>query len=323
MVGINKVKKLQFVIYVLLLLMLSSTFIVGQDINESFDFETLNYTIDVDKNIFAVGEPIAINNTIKNSGSEVIGIEVFDTSILSFDYILYTLNGRILEKSMNFYEKKERAIENADDPRKEILFPDEQYGIDILLNGYYEELEPGRYILEPVFYPLTNIGESYPSISGKKIQIQIVPIPYEAGAVSEESPTENEYEPLSPYDTIDFILNSRLMGDDEGFFAYFDLSRVINLYNDWNDRFEQVPKSKRDELLEEFKYYLIENFEPDMFDYEVVRSFREENDATVVADIYKGSENITYTSRYIFQLEKRNDYWIVVEYLIQNLGRED
>jgi len=314
------VKRIHIAFFIILSMFILTTFLIGQDI--SFDYSVLNYTANIKKDVYAVGEPIEINNLIKNMGSETIAIEVSDVYSLNFDFVLYTLNGKLVEKSMNYYEKKERAIQNLKSPRKETLFPDEQYGQTITLNEYYDDLEPGRYILEPIFFPLTNMADTYPSVYGKKIQIRIVPIPYEENVAEvEDGVSTDAYKPLPPYETVDFILNAKLKGNWEAFFAYIDLSSIITLYSDWNERLNKLPKSKRYKLLEEFKKYLIANFEQDMIDYDVVRESREKNNSIVIAEIYKGKKRVTFTSRYTFSLEKRNEYWIVVSYSMVNLGQ--
>lgn len=315
-----KMKKIYIFVF-FMLMVVSSSFISGQTADVSFDYEMLDYEISLDKDIFQIGETLEINNLIMNKGNEVIGIEIAKASNLNFDFILYKLNGRIVEKSMSYYEKKERAIQNLGSLRQEALVSGEQFGQIVVLNEYYENLIPGRYILEPVFYPLTNISDSYPKIIGKKIQIQIVPTPYE-NSIHSSTMEEETYESLSPYDTVDYILNAKLNNNWKSFFNYIDLSKLINIYNDWEDRYNNLPKSKRNNLLEEFKEFLKENFEKEMLKYEVVRSTREKNKAEVLTEIYRGTDEVDYISRYLFRLEKRYEYWIVVEYELIGLSRQ-
>lgn len=316
------VKRIISMIVILVITLISISNISSEESYVSFDYENISYTINLEKDVFKVGETININNIIHNKGKEVIGIEVAEYSHLNFDFTLYKLNGRLVEKSMSFYETKERMIEDIDEPRSETLYPNEQYGMEVNFDYYYENLEPGRYIIEPKFFPLTNIGEYFPTINGKKIQIQIVSIPYnDINDKNNDDNDKTQIEALSPYDTIDRVLASKIKEDWDVFFSYIDLKRIIVLYNDWYERLLKLPKSKQDSLIEEFKSYFKKNFEDDMLDYQIIRSIRETNTAKVVAEIYKGEKRIKLTSRYVFELEKRNEYWIITSYEIMNLGR--
>lgn len=311
-------KSLKYCIIIMFFLILSSSILSSQT---SYNYDDLIYKVNINKNVFEVNEPIEINNVIENLGVEAIGIEVSDISTLNYDYVVYMLNGRVIEKSMKFYENKERTIEQLNIPRKEILYPEEQYGQIVNLNQYYDNLEPGRYILEPIFFPLTNMGDSYPHIKGKKLQIQIVPIPYKGELEPGLETSLKQYTPFSSaFDTIDFVLDAKLKSDWDAFFAYFDLSKIISLFNKWYIRYNDLPKSKRDELLEEFKEYLRENFEKSMMSYDVVRSFRDKTGAIVIAEIYRMQNSVVFTTRYTFYLEKRKDFWIIVNYELTNLG---
>ncbi len=319
-----KMRKTYILISFFIIMIVCSSFITGQTTDISFDYDMLEYEISLDKDIFLIGETLEINNLIRNNGNEVIGIEIAKASNLNFDFILYKLNGRIVEKSMSYYEKKERAIQNLSSLRQEALVSGEQYGQIVILNEYYEDLKPGRYILEPVFYPLTNISDSYPKIVGKKLQIQIVPTPYkdEIDSIDSMDDDDEEFKSLSPYDTIDYILDAKLNGNWKSFFNYIDLSKLINIYKDWKERYNNLPKSKRNNLLEEFKEYLKQNFETEMLGYEVIRSTRENNVAEVLTEIHRGTDGVDYISRYLFKLEKRYEYWIIVEYQLIGLNRQ-
>ncbi len=308
------IKRIGIIIFILIIL---SATISGQD-ETYFNYEILEYVVDIDKNVYEIGEPLEINNLIINNGTETIEIEVSNISSINFNFNLSTINGKIIEKSIYYYETIERASIEKSHIRKETIHPGEEFGKFVYLDEYYEDLKPGRYILEPVFYPLTNLSNSFPSLSGKKIQIQIVPIDYEDEVIPYEE--EREFKPLAPFDTIDFVLEARMNNDWDAFFKYFDLSEIIKLYESWEDRLNKLPKSKTSELIEEFKDFLEGNFEPNIIGYDVKRSTREKSNAIVIAEIYRGSEQVTLTIRYTFYLEKRNDFWIIVDFEVLNLG---
>ncbi len=276
--------------------------------------------IKVHKVVYEQQEPVFVRFFVKNQERKAIDLKIAKMNFLNFSFSVKNLKNQMIGERNNFYLYKQRNSDNRN-YRTIRLAPGDIYGKTIDISKLFRLDKTGYYIVQGYFYPVPYGFHDVNHYPSNKIRIQIrygTRRLRVAREIKKKMRRELEKQ-RSPYETIEFILKSKLKKNWEHFFRYIDLDRLIEIYPDYYKRYKDVRPSKRQALIKKFKDYLKKYLEEQMVSFEVYRTIINRDDAKVYANIiyrYRGSK---FKKRYVFSLYKRGKHWYLYYYYVMNL----
>jgi len=280
----------------------------------------LQIMIKFHKVIFEQDEEIFVRFLIKNQGREPVFLKIADKAFLNFTFLLKNQENQTIVEKNEYYLYKKRNKKNRN-YRTIRLTPGDIYGKTFDIRTIFDIDNIGFYTVQGFFYPVPygfHDINNYPSNVIKfKVQYnaQRLQVARHAALVEEEDAQKIR----NPYETIEFILKSKLDGKWDNFFRYIDLTRLIEIYPDFYNRYKTVQFSKRALIIEEFKKFLKTYLEEQMTDFDVYRTIINREDAEVLTNIiykYRGSK---FKRRYVFRLYRRGNRWYLYNFYVMNL----
>lgn len=282
------------------------------------------------KTTFYSGESITFDIIIKNISEEPIDLVLSDALYDNFNFEVRTLQNQVVDKK-DFWQIliRDAQLGSNDDLnyRTLTLFPDEQYAKTIHLNEFYQLNEEGGYIIRADFYPSPRFSHEVNPIAVSTAQINIRESDQVMAAdrIRAIQLQEEEELVLTPQDTIEFMLRSKMMGDWDNYFKYIDLNRLIqsNDFIEYQERYLSRPPSERPYVIDEFKQYLKTYLSEDIESFEIFRTVIEPDLALVYCDIHYSFvanyelRQVRLTREYTFKLYKKNNRWFVYSFTVR------
>ncbi len=276
--------------------------------------------IKVHKVIYEQQEPVFIRFFVKNQERKNIDLKIAAMDFLNFTFTVKNLKNQMIGERNTFYLYKRRNSDNRN-YRTIRLAPGDIYGKTIDISKLFRLDKIGYYIIQGYFYPVPYGFHDINHYPSNKIRIQIRYGKRRMRVARElkKRMMHDLQRKRSPYETIEFILNSKLRKNWKHFFRYIDLDRLIEIYPDYYKQYRDVRPSKRIAVLNKFKEYLKNYLEEQMVAHEVYRTIINREDAKVFTNIiyrYRGSK---FKKRYVFRLYRRGKYWYLYHFYVMNL----
>ncbi|MBN1410650.1 MAG: hypothetical protein JW969_07380 [Spirochaetales bacterium] len=309
--------------FILILLLFSFLAVKGlsQEINVNIRF--------FDKKIYYLSQTnIDIKLTLTNNTGETFRFKVAANKYFNLDFDVLTPSNLSLSHAEEFIIER-----NSNQPVffKELsLEPGEEYGFVVELKDFITFKEPGVFSVQARFFPELYKGKNSIYMGSNRLTLDVRPpaVLKEMETVIEaESGKTLEKQVLPPDEVVRYMINARQRSQWDKFFLYLDLEGLILNNPERSVKYKKKSAIDREKMIEDFKKELRKervdeeiNVIPSSF--VVQKTSYTANKAQVsVLEKFK-YRDYTETKQYIYHLERRDQYWLIVNYEIHNRGTE-
>ncbi|ULQ59866.1 hypothetical protein K7I13_00475 [Brucepastera parasyntrophica] len=299
-------------------------FALGADVSIQFYNQSIYYPGD------SSSEPIYIQLTISNNGTEPVRFKIADDHFFSIDFSAVNTRNRALDHT-EFWVRK-RTTSSHIYFRELSVEPGESYSVIENLKDYVSITQPGIYLIECEFFPelKRNItGESY--VTSNKLTLEVKPSPGPAAVrilpLSSADRSILQAQSIPPDQVIDYILSARQKSQWDQFFLYLDLEQMLSRDPVKGRKFRNESEAGRLQMIENYKTELSQaTVDRDIstipVDYTIERTTYTDTKGTVTVIQWFDYRTFRERKRYTYYLGLKDDIWRVYDYTVDNLGTE-
>lgn len=281
-----------------------------------------------DKKVYFLGDQIQVEAAITNDTPQPMRFNVADNRFFSLDFDVRTTTNVALGHARQFTTER-----NSDQPvffRDVNLAPGETYSIVVDLTAYAAIPDAGLYVVQGQFFPALWRGKDSQVLKSNKLTLNIRPpvVTGEMRAVIEaETGALIAREPLAPDLVVTYAVQARQHSQWDKFFLYLDLASLLRKNPDKDRVWRKSSEEAQAAMIEGFKQQLMAstidqdiNIIPTSFEIQKT-SYSPSEGTVVVLEKFKYTD-YTELKQYTYHLKKQDQYWIIDDYEIKNLGTE-
>jgi hypothetical protein len=287
-----------------------------------------------DKRIYHVpgaeNEPIYVQATLTNNSPSTFRFKLADDRVFSIEFDVRTMTNRAVEQADTLIRK--RSGGGRVFFREISVGSGESFSFVEDLRDYTKLSEPGSFVVLARIYPeLSRNAGGIPLESNRlTLNIRPAPIPGPEGippAMDIDTGEVLARERLAPDEVVDYLISARQKSQWEKFFLYLDLEAII--FRDpvrkrrWLAESEEGRRRMLSRYREELQQEVVDgDITLIPFAYEIERTNYNALEGTVTVLEKFRTGNYTELKRYTYYLQRRDAVWIVVDYVVTNLGTE-
>jgi len=319
-------KKLYRLFAVVFLVLLNSALLFAGENAGQVEFNIRFF----DRRIYYVqSDPILVQITITNNSPSPYRFKLADERAFSIDFDIRTMSNRTLPQADSLIRK--RTFNQQVFFREIVIESGESFSFLEDLRDYTSFAQPGSFRVRALVYPelirspSDAIESNYLSLSLRPELIQGSDgIPIEMDAATGAALVRQR---LSPDEVVAYMLRARQESQWERFFLYIDLEAMLSREAFQKRRYTAENEEGRRRMLNEYRQSLQSavvdgdiSVIPTTF--EILRTVY--NNETGEVTVLEKFRNRDYTDlrQYIYYLEKRENFWCIVNYAVQGMGTE-
>ncbi|MDR2100963.1 MAG: hypothetical protein LBP43_00155 [Treponema sp.] len=278
----------------------------------------------------AVADPIFVQVTIANNSPSTFRFKLAEERAFSVDFEVRTVTNRAVESAVGLVMKRTSSQQVFF--REVTVESGESFSFVEDLRDYAVLTESGSFIVRAKMYPELYRESAVPALESNRLALNLRPaaIPGPEGiplAMDVETNAVLVRERLPPDEVVEYTLRARQKGQWEKFFLYLDPEAMIN--RDAVRRRQWLAESEegRRRMIARYREELQgERFDGDIaaipMSFTVERTtYNAEEGTVIVLEKFKTGDYIE-RKRYTYTLRHIDDYWIIVDYSVSNLGTE-
>lgn len=291
-----------------------------------------NINVDIrfyEKKIYYLNQnDILIKISLKNDSTEAYRFKIATNRFFNIDFEVKTLSNLILDHSEKFII--ERKSNQQVFFRELRLESEEDFGFIISLADFINIDKPGIYSVRCLFYSDLLVNAGSKSIASNTLTLHIRP-PVIGEKMHEiidvETGVQLERELLPPDEVVKYMINARQRSKWNKFLLYLDMESILLRNPIRAARFKKLSQEQRMEMIDEFKQELMqEKIEKEILvipkTFEILTTnYTQQNGTVEVLEKFDYRDYIE-VKRYTYYLEKKNGYWLIVDYTLENIGTE-
>ncbi|MBQ3671316.1 MAG: hypothetical protein II921_07570 [Treponema sp.] len=272
--------------------------------------------------------PIWVNVSIKNNGTETLRFKLANDRAFSVDFSAYTIKNSNMHANTALTEK--RTTSKIVYFREIAIESGESYSFVENVKNYINFDEPSIYYLEMNFYPeLYNPNGN--KVTSNRLNLDIRPAPSASSSsvlpVESESASVLKPESISPDRVVEQTIVARQKTLWDQYFLYMDVEQMMLRNPDISRRYKNASADERSRMLSSYKTDLMQN----RIDYDIVAvpetfhietTMYSENDGTVSVIEYFKYPNFREKKRFVYKVRQRDGIWQIYDYTVTNLGTE-
>jgi hypothetical protein len=283
-----------------------------------------------DRRIYYVeSDPVYVQITINNKSPEPFRFKLADERAFSIDFDIRTMTNRPLAEADSLVRKRtqqqiyfrEIAIESG-----------ESFSFVEDLRSYVNLKQPGSFRVRARIYP-----ELYRTSASQKIESNYLALNLRPAAIPgpDGIPLEMDIatgavlvkQQIPPDEVVTYMLKARQESQWEKFFLYLDLEAMLSREAVQRRRWQAENEEGRRRMLAEYR----KNLQNSVVDndisviptrFEIERTVYSGNEGTVIVLARFRNPSFTEVRRYTYFLERRDNFWIIVNYSVQPLETE-
>lgn len=292
------------------------------------------------------GDPIYIQATIANKSPEAYRFKLAEDRAFSVEFEVRTLGNRELEPAEVLIRRRsggdriffrEISVESG-----------ESFSFIEDLRNYADLREPGAFVVKARIYPelyrnspagfeeAEFEGGSLPRgtvLESNRLSLSLRPpaVPGPGGApaaIDVDTGAVLSRERLAPDEVVEYLITARQRSQWEKFFLYLDLEEMISRNpsrrRQWNAESEEGRRRMLARYREEMRQNVIDgDITAIPFEFEIQRTDYNSLEGTVVVlEKFRTGTNFTERKRYTYYIKRKDDHWVIVDYVVANLGTE-
>ncbi len=286
---------------------------------------TINF---YNKKVYFLGDDIWLEAVITNNSTRSFHFKIAENRYYSLDFVVKTPTNIVLNHSKNFIIER-----SSDEPvffREITLEPGEKYGILLKLNDFIEFSRADQFIVKAAFYPNLFEGNNPSYYISNQLVLDVRP----ALKTEKEKEMTNMVtgqpitrEPIPPDEVVAFTIRARQKSQWNRFFLYMDLEQLLLRNPRRKVVYRKLSEEDRRKMIAEFKKELEQRVvDKDILvipsSFRIIKTTYTPFEGTVeVIEKFKYSD-YTEVKKYTYYLKRKDRYWMIVNYEIQNLGTE-
>ncbi len=301
----------------------ATTNVDGLEVSISYHNKTMYFPSNTENN------PIFINVSIANIGSETIRFKIADDRAFSLDIDAFTIRNEKLTSTDTLIRK--RTTSSTVYFRELALEPGETYGFTIDVKDFITIIDPSVYYIELNLYP-----ELFKSkmniISSNRLALEINPDPILGGAtfVPVDFDTASILQPefLPPDQVIEHTIIARQRSLWDQFFLYMDIESIYFKNPQNKIRYNNSSENERQKIIQNYKLSLMnERIDNEIAaipeQFEIEKTTYTQTEGTVSVIEWFKYPNYREKKRYTYYLRLRNNIWQIYDYTVDNIGTEE
>ena len=282
-----------------------------------------------DRRIYYVEtDPILVYVTITNNSPYPYHFKLADERAFSIDFDIRTMSNRQLPIADSLLRKRTQY--------QQVFFREvtiecgESFSFIEDLKDFVSFDQAGSYRVNAKIYPELYRSAAAPSMESNYLSLSLRPaliqgpdgIPLEMDV---ETGAVLVRQRLSPDETVAYMLTARQQSQWERFFLYLDLESMLIRDAYQRRRYTAENEEGRRRMVAEYR----QSLQNSMIDgdisviptsFEIQRTVYNNDEGTVTALLRFRNINYTELRRYTYYLEKRDNYWMIVNYSVEGLG---
>jgi hypothetical protein len=294
-----------------------------------------------DRRVYYLTEaPILVQVTVANNGPESYSFRLAEDRAFSVDFDVRTVSNRPLEAAPPLVRKRssyrqvffrEVAVESG-----------ESFSFVEDVRDYVDFRNSGAYVLRARLFPglyrgplaAQEAADSGGALESNRLSLSLRPpsVPGPDGIPLEMDVETNAVlvrEKLSPDEVVDYTLKARQKSQWEKFFLYLDLESLLSRDSvrsrQWRAESEEGRRRMVARYRDELRNAVTDgDISTIPTEYTIERtSYDAEESAVIVLEKFKvPSGDYTERKRYTYTLRRRDNIWIITDYVVLNLGTE-
>jgi len=284
-----------------------------------------------DRRIYYVeSAPILVQVTITNNSAAPYRFKLADDRAFSVDFDIRSMSNRQLPHADSLIRKR---TQNSQIFFREVTIESgESFSFTEDLRDYISFGQPGSFRLRALVYPELFRSNSAQAIESNYLNISIRPeliygpdgVPVEMDVATGAVLVKQR---IPPDEVVAYMLTARQESQWERFFLYMDLETMLRRDSVVSRRFNNENEAGRQRMVSEYR----RNLQNSVVDgdivvipttFSVLRTSYTNNDATVVVLQRYRMPSFTELRQYTYYLEKKDNFWIIVNYSVQAMGTE-
>ena len=281
-----------------------------------------------DQKVYFLGDPIQVEAVITNTGTDTLRFKVADNRFFNLDFDVRTTTNVGLDHAREF-----TIARNSDQPvffREMSLEPGEKYGIVVDLDTYAKFDSPGQYVVQASFFPELFRGADSQALKSNRLALNIKPpvaTAEEKAVVEAQTGALLARQPLPPDEVVSWTISARQKSQWERFFLYLDLESLLRKNPDKDRSFRNATEAVRRQMVDQFRQQLeARTIQQDISvvpsSFEIQKTTYDPSEATVQVLEKFAYPDYTELKSYTYHLKKVDQFWIISDYEIRNLGTQ-
>ena len=284
-----------------------------------------------DRKIYYVqSDPIYVQITIDNKSPEVFRFKLADERAFSIDFDIRTMTNRPLAQADALIRK--RTVNQQIYFREVSIETGESFSFVEDLRDYISFGQPGSFRVSARIYPELYRTSSSPSIESNYLSLSLRPalipgpdgIPLEMDVATGAVLVKQQ---LPPDEVVAYMLRARQESQWERFFLYLDLEAMLSRDALQRRRWLAENEEGRRRMVEEYRRNLQNSVVDNDIsqiptDFTIEQTLYRNNEGTVIVRQRYRNPSFTEIREYEYFLERRDNYWIIVNYMVRSAGTE-
>ena len=278
---------------------------------------------------YVQSDPILVQITITNNSPSPYRFKLADERAFSVDFDIRTMTNRVLPQADSLVRK--RTLNQQVYFREIAIESGESFSFIEDLRDYVSFAQPGSFRVRAKVYPelirtaSVAMESNYLSLSLRPEIIQGPGgIPIEMDVATGAALVRQR---LSPDEVVAYTLTARQESQWERFFLYLDLESMLSRDAVQKRRYTAENEEGRRRMIMEYR----QNLQNSVIDgdiivipttFEILRTVYNNVEGNVTVLEKFRMMDYTELRQYVYYLEKRENYWCIVNYTMQGMGTE-
>jgi len=275
-------------------------------------------------------DPILVQINITNNSPAPYRFKLADDRAFSIDFDIRTMSNRPVQQADSLIRK--RTVNSQVFFREITIESGESFSFVEDLRNYVSFGQPGSFRVRAKVYPELFRSSTVAAIESNYLSLNLRPaliigsdgIPM---AMDVATGAVLVRQKLPPDEVVAYMLNARMETQWERFFLYLDPQAMLLRDPVQSRRFTAENEAGRQRMVSDYR----RNMQNSVVDgdivlipasFEILKTEYNNYDATVVVLQRYRFNTYTELRHYTYTLEKRDNYWIIVNYHVQGMGTE-
>jgi hypothetical protein len=277
---------------------------------------------------YAATDPIFIQVTITNNSPVPYRFKLADDRVFSVDFEIRTMTNRSLQQADSLIRK--RTVNSQVFFREVAIESGESFSFVENLCDYISFGQPGSFRVQAKIYPELFRSTATAAIESNYLSLTLRPaviqgpdgIPLEMDTATGAALVKQK---LPPDEVVAYMITARQESQWEKFFLYLDLEAMLKKDAFQSRKYNAENEAGRRSMVAAYK----QNLQNAVIDGDIVvipnsfdilkTQYNNEEGIVVVLQRYK-FPNYTELREYTYHLEKKDNFWIIVNYSVQGMG---
>jgi hypothetical protein len=284
----------------------------------------------LDRKIYYVeSDPIFVQITINNKTPSTYRFKLADERVFSIDFDIRTMTNRRLSQAENLIRKRTQSQQVYF--REISIESGESFSFVENLRDYVKIIQPGSYRVKALVFPeLFRASDFVFESNYLALNLRPAAIPGPDGIPLEMDVATGAVlvcQPIPPDEVVAYMITARQQSQWERFFLYLDIEKMLSREASQKQKWISENEEGRRNMVKEYRKNLQNsvvdgdiNVVPTSFLIENTEYKNNEGEVVVLARFRY--TNFTELRRYTYYLERKDNIWKIVNYIVRGLGTE-